>query len=531
MTEYTVAPQSDPVARDSVVSPYGTRETLDPGLGPAVHRVPVQTPFAGTAVGAARPPFPSFPAFPAGAAGVAGPVEHRPVPGAAVARAGSGEQHPGGPTVTSPSTGENPVAETPTSDHEQSLAQHRPVAAEDSHPRPTNGFAVHLGEERVGYPEPTHVPAEQHGMRPVSPTPVQQPGYPQLGGYTGAEPTVRQPAPVNGTVTGQLPPGFPATHPVAQPPAQPVQPVAQPEPHQLAHETPATPVAEQPLPRQAAGPEPVGYPPLGRHPDPVHPGAVQPPHHLAAGPAPVQPAAAPMAPPHLHPQQSHDPYQQRTPHQAPQQQYPAYYPHHQPVGYPAAHYPPQAYPPAPVAPAPPAAPAMTVVPVPEQVSYAEQVAVARQVTVPRYDPAQMDLTRYDDRLRISVGNEVIAKIAGVTARQVRGVHRLGRLASPPAPSAGAEDYAHGVVVETKNDLATVKLDIVVQWGAVISKVTRAVGSQVIANIQELTGFQVDEVIIEVDDIHLIVPNEVAEESPVLAAEPVAAVPALERGVE
>ncbi len=52
----------------------------------------------------------------------------------------------------------------------------------------------------------------------------------------------------------------------------------------------------------------------------------------------------------------------------------------------------------------------------------------------------------------------------------------------------------------------VKLDLVVEYGAVISAVTGAVGSQVISSIEHFTGFTVDELTIDVD-VHVGQPEE------------------------
>lgn len=116
-------------------------------------------------------------------------------------------------------------------------------------------------------------------------------------------------------------------------------------------------------------------------------------------------------------------------------------------------------------------------------------------------------------LQTSQGNTTIAdgvvqKIAGLAAREVSGVYALGGGAARAFGAVrdripGATQSAgQGVSVEVGEKQAAVDLDIVTEYGAPIAEVTRSIRRNVIATIEGMTGLQVTEVNIAVNDIHL-----------------------------
>ena len=108
----------------------------------------------------------------------------------------------------------------------------------------------------------------------------------------------------------------------------------------------------------------------------------------------------------------------------------------------------------------------------------------------------------------TIANGVVQKIAALAARDVAGVYALGggaarafgALASR-IPGA-SQSVGQGVSVEVGEKQAAVDLDVVTEYGAPIAEVARSIRRNVISTIEGMTGLQVTEVNIAVNDIHL-----------------------------
>jgi uncharacterized alkaline shock family protein YloU len=127
-------------------------------------------------------------------------------------------------------------------------------------------------------------------------------------------------------------------------------------------------------------------------------------------------------------------------------------------------------------------------------------------------------------LQTSEGNTTIAdgvvqKIAGLAAREVSGVHALGGGAARAFGALreripGASQTAgQGVAVEVGEKQAAVDLDIVTEYGAPIAEISRSVRRNVINAVEGMTGLQVTEVNIAVNDIHLPTDDEGQSQEP------------------
>lgn len=112
--------------------------------------------------------------------------------------------------------------------------------------------------------------------------------------------------------------------------------------------------------------------------------------------------------------------------------------------------------------------------------------------------------------RTTIAASVVQKIAGIAAREISGVHSMGGGVSRafgalreriPGGGAGGGNIA-GVQVEVGEKQAAVDLDIVVEYGASIVELARAVRRNVIMAVERMTGLEVIEVNIAVNDIHL-----------------------------
>ncbi|WP_216205531.1 Asp23/Gls24 family envelope stress response protein [Amycolatopsis aidingensis] len=119
--------------------------------------------------------------------------------------------------------------------------------------------------------------------------------------------------------------------------------------------------------------------------------------------------------------------------------------------------------------------------------------------------------------KTTIASSVVQKVAGIAAREVSGVNALGGGVSRAfgairerIPGSGTVTTS-GVSVEVGEKQAAVDLDLVVEYGARIVDVARAVRRNVITTVEQITGLDVIEVNISVNDIHL--PEENGEEEP------------------
>ncbi|OLR94991.1 Asp23/Gls24 family envelope stress response protein [Actinokineospora bangkokensis] len=119
--------------------------------------------------------------------------------------------------------------------------------------------------------------------------------------------------------------------------------------------------------------------------------------------------------------------------------------------------------------------------------------------------------------KTTIASGVVQKIAGMAAREVSGVHALGGGVSRAfgairerIPGAGTVSTS-GVAVEVGEKQAAIDLDVVVEYGAGIVELARAVRRNVITAVERMTGLEVIEVNISVNDIHL--PEDEPAEQP------------------
>ncbi|MEV0424638.1 Asp23/Gls24 family envelope stress response protein [Streptosporangium canum] len=107
----------------------------------------------------------------------------------------------------------------------------------------------------------------------------------------------------------------------------------------------------------------------------------------------------------------------------------------------------------------------------------------------------------------SIDSGVVAKIAGMAAREVSGVYNMGAgtaraLGAVRGMVGGDRSVTQGVSVEVGERQAAVDLDLVVEYGVAIPDVAGAVRRNVITAVERMTGLEVTEVNIKVDDVHM-----------------------------
>ena len=125
-------------------------------------------------------------------------------------------------------------------------------------------------------------------------------------------------------------------------------------------------------------------------------------------------------------------------------------------------------------------------------------------------------TLHSDRGTTTIGEGVVTKVAGLAAREVPGVHDLGggtaRAIGNVTQMVGLGDGTPGVSVESGETEAAVDLTIVIDYGESIPRVAEAVRNQVIKRVEGITGLQVIEVNITINDLYFPGDDEPAEPS-------------------
>jgi uncharacterized alkaline shock family protein YloU len=115
-----------------------------------------------------------------------------------------------------------------------------------------------------------------------------------------------------------------------------------------------------------------------------------------------------------------------------------------------------------------------------------------------------------ERGKTSIADSVVSKIAGIATREIAGVHSMGSGAAralgairDKLPGSGpARGITQGVSVEVGERQAAIDLDIVVEYGVPIVDVANAVRDNVSSRVERMTGLEVTEVNVTVDDIYL-----------------------------
>ncbi|PRY15368.1 Asp23/Gls24 family envelope stress response protein [Kineococcus rhizosphaerae] len=108
----------------------------------------------------------------------------------------------------------------------------------------------------------------------------------------------------------------------------------------------------------------------------------------------------------------------------------------------------------------------------------------------------------------SIADTVVSKIAGIAAKDVSGVHALGGSASRAVGAlreripGGRVNHSQGVSVEVGESQAAVDVNLIAEYGVAIADLASSVRRNIIASVERMTGLQVTEVNISVDDIHL-----------------------------
>lgn len=108
----------------------------------------------------------------------------------------------------------------------------------------------------------------------------------------------------------------------------------------------------------------------------------------------------------------------------------------------------------------------------------------------------------------SLDETVVAKIAGMAAREVPGVYDMGNAVRRAFSAVtdripnGQTNVTGGIGVEKGETQAAVDVTVVVEYGASIVEVGNAIRRNVIDQVEGTTGLEVIEVNVNVVDVHL-----------------------------
>ena len=106
----------------------------------------------------------------------------------------------------------------------------------------------------------------------------------------------------------------------------------------------------------------------------------------------------------------------------------------------------------------------------------------------------------------TVHDSVVAKIAGIAARDVPGVTGLGggaaRVVGAIRDALNTTDLTQGVSVEVGETQVAVDVTIVVEYPRALQEVAGAVRAAVYRAMEELVGMEVVEVNIAINDVHI-----------------------------
>ena len=120
------------------------------------------------------------------------------------------------------------------------------------------------------------------------------------------------------------------------------------------------------------------------------------------------------------------------------------------------------------------------------------------------------MTESHDAGRTIIADSVVSKIAGIAAREVRGVHELGGTTERAISRITGAQKSTGVSVEVGDEEAIVDLNVIVDYGQSIPDMASEIRRNVMNQILTLTGLRVKEVNINVNDLYF--PEEQAKET-------------------
>lgn len=109
--------------------------------------------------------------------------------------------------------------------------------------------------------------------------------------------------------------------------------------------------------------------------------------------------------------------------------------------------------------------------------------------------------------KIEMSEDVVATIAGLAARQIPGIHSMGKSSF----ISFGDDPKRGVGVEVGTKEAALQLEVIIDYGTNIREVAAELRNRIATEVDRMAGRKVIEVDINVVGIHL--PEEEPEPEP------------------
>ena len=108
--------------------------------------------------------------------------------------------------------------------------------------------------------------------------------------------------------------------------------------------------------------------------------------------------------------------------------------------------------------------------------------------------------------KTTIEDAVVAKIAGIAAREVPGVYALGggaaRVVGAIRDALNSTDLAQGIGVEVGERQVAVDITLVAEYPVSLQDLASSVRAAVYTAMQELVGLEVTEVNVTVNDVHI-----------------------------
>ncbi|KJL21900.1 Asp23/Gls24 family envelope stress response protein [Microbacterium azadirachtae] len=108
--------------------------------------------------------------------------------------------------------------------------------------------------------------------------------------------------------------------------------------------------------------------------------------------------------------------------------------------------------------------------------------------------------------KTTIEDAVVAKIAGIAAREVPGVHALGggaaRVVGAIRDALNSTDLAQGIGVEVGERQVAVDVTLVAEYPVSLQDLASAVRAAVYTAMEKLVGLEVTEVNVTVNDVHI-----------------------------
>ena len=108
--------------------------------------------------------------------------------------------------------------------------------------------------------------------------------------------------------------------------------------------------------------------------------------------------------------------------------------------------------------------------------------------------------------RTIIEDSVVAKIAGIAAREASGVYALGggaaRVVGAIRDALNTTDLTQGISVEVGETQVAVDVTIVAEYPAALQKVADDVRASIYRAMEDLVGMEVTEVNVTINDVHI-----------------------------